>query len=178
MPDTDWTDEETRPTAVEFAAEIGRQARRGADANNPADLPASWLPGASEDHPKPPEYQRAVARKVKNRRWIKTVDMAEVATAKLSELGMDADVLEGFDSRWWSTLAKVSGHPSHTPPSPERRAAVIEKVRADLAIEGERRKPTEKCRCCPECKANGWGCSRCPVTEPHTSTDLREKGKA
>lgn len=103
------------------------------DAYNPEHIPASWLPEAHQDHPKPPAYQRHVARTIKNRQWIKTVDMAEVATAKLHEQGMDADVLEGFDSRWWSTLAKVSGHPSSKPPSLERREAVIEKVRSDLA---------------------------------------------
>lgn len=103
------------------------------DPSNLADLPPSWRPEATQDHPKPPAYLAAVARKRKNRRHALVLDMATVAEDKLREVGLPADVLEQFDLGWWRKLAAAAGHPSNKAPSPETRAAVIEKVRADLA---------------------------------------------
>lgn len=102
------------------------------DPTNPADLPASWLPGANPGHPKPPAYARAVARKVHNARHQKVLAMAEMAEDTLRAARVPADALEQFDKRWWLTLAKVAGHPCKKV-TPETRAAVIEKVTRDMA---------------------------------------------
>lgn len=103
-----------------------------ADPSNLADLPPSWLPQPSQAT-KPPAYLAAVARKRKNRRHALVLDLATVAEDKLREVGLSADVLEGFDLGWWRKLAAAAGHPSSKAPSTEARAAVIEKVRADMA---------------------------------------------
>lgn len=111
-----------------------------ADPTNRADVPPSWLPEATEDHPKPPAYRREVARKIKNRRWVKVVDMAAQLEQCLAEvdppagtpIGVVLTQLHAGTDRFWCDLAKIAGHPSDKPPSPETRAAVIEKVRADL----------------------------------------------
>lgn len=102
------------------------------DPTNPADLPASWLPGASEGTEKPAAYRRAVARKIKNDRHAKVLAMATVAEDKLRKVGLGAEVLEGFDTRWWLKLAAAAGHPCRKL-NPVTRAAVIEKVARDMA---------------------------------------------
>lgn len=107
------------------------------DPTNPADLPASWLPGAVQAPPKPPAYLAAVARTRKNRRHALVLAMATKIEddIRASDRDHDAHVrgLEIAPARWWKTVAETVGHPSSKPPSPETRAAVIEKVRADLA---------------------------------------------
>lgn len=103
------------------------------DPTNLADLPPSWRSEASQAPVMPPAVAHAVARKVKNRRHALVLAMATVAEDKLREVGLPADVLEGFDLGWWRKLAAAAGHPSSKAPSQETRAAVIEKVRADLA---------------------------------------------
>lgn len=84
----------------------------------------------------PPAVARSVARKVKNRRHALVLAVA----TKLEDLCRqgaidDADALEVMvpDNRWWKELAAAVGHPSSKAPSLETRAAVIEKVRSDLA---------------------------------------------
>lgn len=46
--------------------------------------------------------------------------------------GAIPDILLYMSERWWTNLAAVARHPGKAP-SAETRAAVIEKVRADLA---------------------------------------------
>jgi hypothetical protein len=111
------------------------------DPTNPADLPASWLPGAVQSPPMPPAKARAIARTVKNRRHALVLAMAtKIEDDIRASVGEDATMqsallvcIETAAAGWWKTLAATVGHPSSKPPSPETRAAVIEKVRADLA---------------------------------------------
>lgn len=97
---------------------------------NPADVPAVWLSSPTQD--KPAAYTRAVARKVKNNRHRLVLDMATVAEDICRKHGVEADVMEGWSNRAWRELSVVARHPSRVV-SPQTRAAVIEKVRADLA---------------------------------------------
>lgn len=99
------------------------------DPTNPADVPASWLSVPVQE--KPAAYRRAVARKVKNNRHAKVLAMATVAEDLCRKHGAEAEWLETWDDRAWRELSVVARHPSK--PSPETRAAVIDKVRADLA---------------------------------------------
>lgn len=84
-----------------------------------------------------PAVAHAVARKVKNRRHALVLAMATIAEDDIRGTDRDSDaLLRGMETAppvWWKALATSAGHPSSKAPSPETRAAVIEKVRADLA---------------------------------------------
>lgn len=85
----------------------------------------------------PPAVARSVARKVKNRRHALVLAMATRIEDDIRSSDRDRDALvRGLDiapARWWKATAAAVGHPSSKAPSLETRAAVIEKVRADLA---------------------------------------------
>jgi hypothetical protein len=112
-----------------------------ADPFNPADIPEPWI---REYHaqPKPEGYTRAVGRKVKNNRHQLVVDMAEVlvkvhqqrasspTVTRLVSM-LTSDLADKSDA-WWRDLAIIAGHPSSRP-GQETRAAVIAKVRDELA---------------------------------------------
>ena len=102
------------------------------DPTNPADVPASWLSAPTQE--KPAAYRRAVARKIKNDRHQKVLAMAnEVEDLCRREPWIAGEgILESLKPTWWSKVAIVAGYSGHTP-SPTTIAAVIEKVRADLA---------------------------------------------
>lgn len=104
------------------------------DPTNPADVPASWLSVPVQE--KPAAYRRAVARKVKNNRHAKVLDMATVLEdwCRASRVRLDIydEVLQTLDDRFWKGLAITAGHPCRKV-SPETRKDVIDKVRADLA---------------------------------------------
>jgi hypothetical protein len=75
-----------------------------------------------------------VARKVKNRRHARVLDMATLAEdmCRRADAPLSADRLESLTEREWKALSAAAGHPA-TVPSAETRACIIDKVRADLA---------------------------------------------
>lgn len=107
------------------------------DPTNPADLPASWLPEATGNPPMPPAMARSVARTVKNRRHALVLALATKIEDDIRASDRNhAALVRGLEiapPRWWKIVAAAVGHPSSKAPSPETRAAVIDKVRADLA---------------------------------------------
>lgn len=106
------------------------------DPTNPADLPASWLPGATEATPKPATYRRAVARKVKNARHAKVLAMTNVVEDWCRTTGVTPDNLDAVLSHmrpaWWKAVAQAAGHPC-SKVTDETRTAVVDKLRRDLA---------------------------------------------
>lgn len=92
---------------------------------------------ATQASPKPPAYRAAVARTRKNRRHALVLALATRAEDIIRASVVDNDAMlanmKAAPTKWWKLLAEDAGHPSSKPPSPEVRAAVIEKVRADLA---------------------------------------------
>ena len=106
------------------------------DPTNPADVPASWRSVSTQ--PKPAAYTRAVARKVKNNRHAKVLALATALEDLCRKHGLEAEmvagwnVVAGWEDRTWRELSVIAGHPCRSV-SPETRAAVIDKVRADLA---------------------------------------------
>ncbi len=102
------------------------------DPNNRADLPASWLPEATQVTPKPSGYVRAVSRKVREARRLKVLAMATLAEDRLRDAFQPAEHLEKFSTRQWVELAHAAGHPSRGV-SAETRALVVEKVARDMA---------------------------------------------
>lgn len=98
--------------------------------HNPADVPASWL--SSPSHDKPAAYTRAVARKVKNNRHRLVLDMATWLEDECRRAPAVETILDDLSPSWWRKVARAAGH-ENSRPSPATVAAVIEKVRADLA---------------------------------------------
>lgn len=98
------------------------------DPANAEDLPYLWLSVPSA--PKPEAYRAAVERKIRNARHAKVLALANVAEDMCRKHGMEADELGGWTDRAWHMLARQA---RQSDPSPETRAAVIDKVRADLA---------------------------------------------
>lgn len=107
------------------------------DPNNLADLPPSWRPRPSEAPPVETEKDRAVARRIKNRRHALVLDLADHLVVLISGSGATAKVLDHFTPLDWKKVAKATGHPASKPPSPETRAAVIVKVRERLKAQDQ-----------------------------------------
>ncbi len=104
------------------------------DPTNPADLPASWLPGATQAPEKPAGYRRAVARKVKNDRWQKVLKLTTVAEDICRRTDTDAETfIDSLGTRQWKELCVAAGVPSSRVPSDLTRAEVAKKLADDLA---------------------------------------------
>lgn len=80
----------------------------------------------------PPAMARSVARKVKNRRHLKVVAMAEKAEEMCRRTGVAPERMADFPAKWWVDLARVAGHPC-SKVSMETRRAVVDKVKLDIA---------------------------------------------
>lgn len=100
------------------------------DPRNRADLPASWLPEATQVPPMPTEKAQWVARRIGENRRLKVLALANVVEDVCRARAISADALDRLTGQEWKDLAKQAGVKV---PSAETRAAVVDKVRRDLA---------------------------------------------